>query len=195
MIDKFSRMIAHTLVEQTQIQQEEEIIYAYLFASIGEEVGFDVVVLILGSFLKHTGISLCYLLVTTPLRHFAGGFHANTRFGCTVLSYGIFLAIILICPIVVPIYRLLWIVIYSLCWIIIYILAPVDTANKRIPPETRVLLRHRCLITFIIMTILYLYLIYQQSVLYYGSISVCMLVCACGLIIGVYKNKHTGSLP
>ena len=188
---QFGNRLAHMLQSKGQISTEDESIYGYLFDYIFEEICFILVTLLIGLMLHRMDITLCYLFVSTPLRHFAGGFHANTRLGCTILSYGLFIAIILLCPIVVPFFRLLWFAVYALCWFLIYVLAPVDTPNKRLPPETKVLLRHRCLFTFVLMTIVYLILWHQQQVLYYGSISVCVMVCVAGLLIGAYKNSRT----
>ena len=87
---QFGSYLADTLAKDNQIPEEQQAVYAYLFDYLIESLLYDVIVLIIGMIFHHTGATVCYLLVTIPLRHFAGGFHANTRLGCTILSYGIF---------------------------------------------------------------------------------------------------------
>ena len=87
---QFGSYLADTLAKDNQIPEEQQAVYAYLFDYLIESLLYDVFVLIIGMIFHHTGATVCYLLVTIPLRHFAGGFHANTRLGCTILSYGIF---------------------------------------------------------------------------------------------------------
>ena len=83
--------LADILTEDGQIPKEQQSIYAYLFDYLIESLLYDIIVLIFGLLVHRFGITICYLLVTIPIRHFAGGFHANTRLGCTLLSYVRFL--------------------------------------------------------------------------------------------------------
>ena len=92
--------LADTLTEDGQISKEQQAIYAYLFDYLIEALLYDIVVLIIGLLVHRLDLTLCYLLVTIPLRHFAGGFHANTRLGCTILSYGIYLITIFSCSLI-----------------------------------------------------------------------------------------------
>ena len=80
--------LADILTEDGQIPKEQQSIYAYLFDYLIESLLYDIIVLIFGLLVHRFGITICYLLVTIPIRHFAGGFHANTRLGCTLLSSG-----------------------------------------------------------------------------------------------------------
>ena len=92
--------LADTLTEDGQISKEQQAIYAYLFDYLIEALLYDIVVLIIGLLVHRLDLTLCYLLVTIPLRHFAGGFMSNTRLGCTILSYGIYLITIFLCSLI-----------------------------------------------------------------------------------------------
>ena len=73
--------LADILTEDGQIPKEQQSIYAYLFDYLIESLLYDIIVLIFGLLVHRFGITICYLLVTIPIRHFAGGFHANTSLG------------------------------------------------------------------------------------------------------------------
>lgn len=123
--------LADTLTEDGQISKEQQAIYAYLFDYLIEALLYDIVVLIIGLLVHRLDLTLCYLLVTIPLRHFAGGFHANTRLGCTILSYGIYLITIFSCSLILKHIKPVWIfILYLLTWCMILPVAPVDTKKQ-----------------------------------------------------------------
>lgn len=183
--------LADILMEDGQIPKEQQSIYAYLFDYLIESLLYDIIVLIFGLLVHRLDITLCYLLVTIPIRHFAGGFHANTRLGCTLLSYGIYLATVFLGPILVPFIKPVWLfILYLIFWGMILPVAPVDTKNKRLSVNQRKKLFHRCIITCIIMSIIMFVLYTCRQVLYMGMITICMMEGVISVYIGIWKNRR-----
>ncbi len=139
--------IAGTLSEDSQIESGQKHIYAYLFDYIIEQLIFDAVVLIIGVVSGRFAITLCFLAVTIPMRHFAGGFHASTPWMCNILSYGSYILTILITPVLEPYIHPYWAVVYILLWGLILPIAPVDTPNKRLDAEQKSKLLRLCIKT------------------------------------------------
>ena len=183
--------LADTLTEDGQISKEQQAIYAYLFDYLIEALLYDIVVLIIGLLVHRLDLTLCYLLVTIPLRHFAGGFHANTRLGCTILSYGIYLITIFSCSLILKHIKPVWIfILYLLTWCMILPVAPVDTKNKRLSEHQKKKLFHRCLITCFILTILTGFLYLHHQITYSGIIMLCMVEGVISVYIGIWKNRR-----
>ncbi|MDE5778763.1 MAG: accessory gene regulator B family protein [Lachnospiraceae bacterium] len=181
---------AYALVKDNQIPKDQFHIYAYIFDYIFEFIIYIVIILTIGLFSRRINITLCYLLVTIPLRLFAGGFHANTKLGCTILSYGLFLTILIFAPKLESKFHFLWIFFYLLCWILILSIGLVDSKNKRLSPSQKNVLHHRCVLTFILMTVVMLCLWYNKQNLYYSTISMCVILDTIGLLLGAWKNRR-----
>lgn len=182
--------IADTLSEDSQIESNQKKIYAYLFDYIIEQLIFDAIVLIIGVVSGRFIITLCFLAVTIPMRHFAGGFHASTPWMCNILSYGSYILTIIIVPILEPYIHPYWAAIYALLWGLILPIAPVDTPNKRLNTEQKSKLLRLCIKTCVIMSVLYLILVLSRQTLYYGAITLCMAESTLGIYIGFAKNRR-----
>ena len=182
--------IAGTLSEDSQIESGQKHIYAYLFDYIIEQLIFDAVVLIIGVVSGRFAITLCFLAVTIPMRHFAGGFHASTPWMCNILSYGSYILTILITPVLEPYIHPYWAVVYVLLWGLILFIAPVDTPNKRLDAEQKSKLLRLCVKTCAIMSVLYLIFVLSKQTIFYGAITLCMAESALGLYIGFAKNRR-----
>lgn len=182
--------IADTLSEDSQIESNQKNIYAYLFDYIIEQLIFDAIVLIIGVVSGRFIITLCFLAVTIPIRHFAGGFHASTPWMCNILSYGSYILTIIIVPVLEPYIHPYWAAIYAILWGLILPITPVDTPNKRLNTEQKSKLLRLCIKTCVIMSVLYLILVLSRQTLYYGAITLCLAESALGLYIGFAKNRR-----
>ncbi|MCI8307336.1 MAG: accessory gene regulator B family protein [Lachnospiraceae bacterium] len=176
--------LAETFYNMDIIKQKEIAIYSYLFNYLFGGILYDVCILFIGLLINQIDISLCYILTTTPLRQFAGGYHAKTPLRCEIISYlTYFLILILstsnICGLLPPI---IYIITYILCWTVIFRIAPVDTAAKRLSLSQKRKLKSFLIITFLIMTFIsFLFLIYKIHLF----ITVCM--CVIIFTIGLYS--------
>lgn len=74
----WGKEIACILMDNNTISKEETGIYAYLFDYLIENILFNGSVIVIGLLSGRVGIAFCYLLVTIPMRHYAGGCHDVT---------------------------------------------------------------------------------------------------------------------
>jgi len=51
-------------------------------------------------------------------------------------------------------------------------------------------LHHRCVLTFILMTVVIICLWYNKQHLYYSTISMCVILDTIGLLLGIWKNRR-----
>ena len=186
---RLGKIISYTLVKDNQIPKNQYYIYTYLFDYILEFNCFIIIILSIGFIVGKIDLSLCYLFVTIPLRLFAGGIHAKTKFACTIITYSLFVVVLLTSQITCIISSFLLIV-YFFCWVIILSIAPVDTENKRLSRPQKNKLHHKCKITFIIMTAVVMFLWYNNQNLYYSTISICVILDTVGLLLGKWKNRR-----
>ncbi len=191
---KIASFITDTLVKDGQIPESQQDIYRYLFDYLFESLLFDVITLIIGLVTHRFGIALCYILVTIPLRHFAGGFHAGSPLMCTILSYGIYGLILFSAPYLIKLPDFIWIPVYVVMWLFILLVAPVDCPNKRLLPEQKKRLFKLCILSCIVISIIFIILRINGAILYVASISECLTVCTIGLYIGIFRNKKQKQL-
>lgn len=182
--------IADTLTNDGQISEEQKNIYAYLFNYLVEALVFDIIVLLAGIIAHRTQTVLCYLAVTIPLRHFAGGFHADTRLGCTIFSYGVCGLFLLISPMLTFIPAYFWLTAYVLLWILLLIKAPVDTPNKRLTKDQKNKLFRLCILTCIIMSAAMLLICISGNRLCMSGITLSLFICTAGVYIGILRNRR-----
>lgn len=183
------KIIAYELTKDRQIPKKDYKIYCYLFDYILDEFIYTIILLTIGILLHNIGICICYLLVSFPLRHFAGGVHASTKIRCTIYSYGIIVFILITAPYIAENFYTIATPLYFICWSIIILIAPVDTKNKRLTIRQKTHLHNLCIITFLVMTIIFILMLYQKQILYYSTISFCVIIDTIGLILGMIKNQ------
>ena len=97
MISKLAKSIAHFFVVQNITGEAEEVIYAYGMELLISDVLNTLIVLMI-ALLSHTlPAAIIFVAVFVGLRHFVGGYHANSHLSCMftlvivmlVFSYGI----------------------------------------------------------------------------------------------------------
>lgn len=182
--------VSQILADNHTIQKNEQAIYAYLFDYVIENVIYFFNLILIGLFCKKLDVALCYIFVTTPLRQFTGGYHASSRSLCTILSYGIFLSVLLCVPFMAYKLRSTLFLMYILGWITILRIAPVETKHKKFNASQKHNLHNKCVHTCIIITLLYIFLWHINAFLGCATISVCVILDVVGLFIGIIKNRR-----
>lgn len=188
-MNKLGLFIADTLKENHQIPAEEYKIYAYLFSYIIEDILFNFSILAIGIITKNIITTLFYLLTSLPLRYFSGGFHANTKLGCLILSYSHYI-LVLFLTYQTELNPIASILLYFFCWFVTLQIAPVDTPNKRLSKSQQKKLHFRCIITFFTMTFIYT-ILWKYDTIYTTTITICVTMNTIGLLIGLRKNRRT----
>ncbi len=143
MIRKISDLILNNLSVNSKIDPNHREIYAYALENFISGVITLIVFSLVAIALKLPDKMIIFVIFYAPIRKFAGGYHANTRGGCLLLSLFSTLSLI---------YLSIWIsksamwfigVIVCLLFsiILIFALAPKDHPNRRISLEKKYLNR------------------------------------------------------
>ena len=137
--------------------------------------------------------ALIMWLAIFPLRKNAGGFHAETRIKCFLISFGIiYLVFFLLCKTHYPDNQLWMLGIAS--WIVIYAIAPVECENKRLDNlEKKEYQKRTRIILLIEAAILGVCYILNGNV-FVNSVLMCWEIVAITLLAGKFKlsmwKKH-----
>ena len=182
--------IAQVLVENHTIEKKEQEIYTYIFDYIISNAIYAFSLVLIGVLCGRLDVTICYLLVAMPLRWVAGGYHANTRGMCNVLSYGVFLLVVFATPYIADWFRMGWLVLYGMGCAVILAVAPVDTPNKRFSCEQRKQLHRRCVILCAGLSVVEGCFWFGEKNLYYAAISICVIIELIGLVAGIAKNRR-----
>lgn len=188
MINRICEHISDFLIKKGMITDKDRHIYSYLFSCIFEELLFDFITLLIGGIFHKLIISTLFLVTTLPLRYFAGGVHASTPLRCNILSYGIMLFVIFFPYTTFSNANLFEYIIFFTCSVIILVIAPVDTANKRLNEKDKCRLHKKTVITVIFVCIVQLILWYNKLTQYSETITLSFLVCTISLITGYIRN-------
>lgn len=162
--------------------------YCFLFDFLFSSVTFDLSILLIGFFLKCNSDALIYLIITTPIRYFAGGFHAKTRFLCNILSYSSFFIVVLLNNLIIINNSYAYIAIYVISIITIYYIAPVDSPNNRLNLSEKKSLKRKLLFFFICLSILFYFLYKKSSYNYIKMICICVTISDIWIYIGYIDN-------
>ena len=90
-----SKKITEICYREGVIKKEDVEAYEYCFNAVlefGSNIAFT---LLLGIVLKQIGMTVLFLIIVIPLRSCAGGWHAQTTWGCFALSMMYYLGVIL----------------------------------------------------------------------------------------------------
>lgn len=111
------------------ISAEEKMVVQYgLETLISNLLGFGVI-LFVGGCLGHMLCSFLLGLFIFPLRKYAGGFHANTRSNCIIISIGMLL--LSLCIFTLKEWTVMgYVVITLVLFAVIFFMAPIDNFNK-----------------------------------------------------------------
>ncbi len=189
-----SERIAQKLVEKNTISSENKPIYQYGIQQ-GFTIGLNILTtLIIGLIFQMVIESFLFLAVYIPLRSFAGGVHAKTANRCYVYSTLMIIAALLVIKFF-PFGIFIGSCLSLISGAIIFLLAPVETANKKLDELEKQVYKKRARIILIIELVIQ-FLIALMSLdnimmcfsLAFVSLSLVMLA---GIIKNKYHNKQS----
>lgn len=187
--DSMCSYIADCLAETNIIRENEKEIYSYCFGFLADLVFYNISVLIIGGILGNFQIACLYVLVMSPTKMMAGGMHAPTPFICDIISYGVFLSVIIFTPKIAPqIPPFFLLSIYFICYILIIRLSPVGTKNKQYNRIQQINLKKYCFFYLSAISLIYLIFFINKMYAYYGTISICTAIILINQIIGIIAN-------
>lgn len=186
-----SLTIAKTLWNQGVIQKEDIDACRYgleVFISSTLEI---VSILIIAIFARNFFESFLFFLMFTPLRVFAGGYHANTKVRCYFVSlgvYGIFTLILKILP--QKIYRPVNLVTAIFSVIVVLILSPVIHKNRSVDKiEKENYRKISIMISLVETAVILLLTVVHPSSKYIIAMSLGMCAVAFTMIAGMLKAE------
>lgn len=139
-----SRKFAMLLQEYNIINDNELEIYIYSFYSIISYIVESLMLLFIGALLKEYIKALIFVLVFPSLRKHTGGYHANTKVRCVVLSIVLFNIYILVSKLIINNLEIYYFCLYCIniiYLVVIYMISPVSTSQKELSQE--VIIRNR----------------------------------------------------
>lgn len=182
----FGSYLAKKYTKKDLIDQNSTEIYAFLFDYIFSSVTYDLSLIFIGIILKKIVATLIFIFITSPIRIFAGGYHAHTRLQCNVLSYFVFFSYLYIASIKFPSSFIWQISCFIINWILILLISPVESENKQFTDKERTSLFHKLFIIFTFITFTQLLLRNIEEVFY---INLCLIICTLSLYAGYSSNK------
>ncbi len=175
-MEKLSRKVTRSLVENGNISKEYEAVYQYALQSV-LILGVNILLsLLIGILLDRVVYCIVFLCAIIPLRSNAGGYHASKLLVCYILSFISLISTLLL----VGKTDLFWIIALAAVavasTVFIYVYAPLDTKNRRLDDEEKKRIgskARRIVITELLAGFLFLMVDVSVSCMIWGAVSWC----------------------
>lgn len=132
MLDKLIVISTDYLIQKNVIDEDDRDVYEYGFHSIYSRVVNLTFVLVVSIWLNQLAQTIVYHIAFSIMRSVAGGFHANTRLKCFLISMSIWLSSLwAINNVVYPVFLTLIPV------LLVWVLAPVEHYNNPLSDKKR----------------------------------------------------------
>ena len=126
-----------------------------------------------------------------PLRHFAGGYHQNTKLKCFVTSEAIYLVIAIISKVDTSYihHYAVEIIVLFFSFATIFAKAPVDNENRRITPEQKKKYRRDSIaVCFVLNILMFIFYLMGKTNILFGFVS--GIVVECIFLLMAKKNPQ-----
>ena len=149
MLNKIAVNLSKRLLSHNMITEETFDIYVYGFELLISSLFSTVTVLLIGSILGKILQTLAFLITFILLRSCTGGYHANTYFLCSLVTFSSFGLVLTLSELLfIPIYVYL---LFALSGVVIVLLfAPVENPNKKLTDKKRIRFKIVSFILFVI---------------------------------------------
>lgn len=180
MISKLAKGTACFFVDNKIIEVEDSEVYAYGIELLLSTI-FNLIIAIIIALISNEFIP-CVINLTAfvTIRMYAGGYHADTHWGCMLTLVCVLSAFILIIKTFsTATIRFLSPILWVLSVLILYKFAPVEHPNKPISEKKKMKLRKKSLISFFIWTIFcIIFYFVKTEVCFYAVTGIFTLTCA-----------------
>lgn len=143
--NKLSNSISSDLSERGLIKEEYRDSYAYCLEFLFDMILFNASLILIGCLMHRTLLSVIFVLTLTPIKMVAGGTHAGSRLSCEILSYAVFIAVILL-PSLISLNTLAEFFISLAVSIAVIVFTPVEVSGRSAVIANRKRLRVLCII-------------------------------------------------
>lgn len=136
-MEKLSRKVVRSLVENGNISKEHEAVYQYALQSVlilGANIALS---LVIGLLMNRVGYCMIFLCAMIPLRSNAGGYHASNLAVCYVLSFTALITTLLLVGKTEPHWLITLTAAAAASAVLIFVHAPLDTGNRRLDDEEK----------------------------------------------------------
>lgn len=130
MLQNVINIIINKQVESRTILEDEVNIYRYGYLLMFEVIINVIISVLIGIFFDDLKTVIFFLIMYIPLRSYAGGWHANKIYKCTIVSSLILVVAEILVIHISNIYALYFVPILVVCIAAIILVAPVDTESK-----------------------------------------------------------------
>lgn len=160
------KIVSHVIDCQTasgRIKQDEISVYQYGYTLIFERV-VNIAIVILICLMTNRWLEIWgFLIVTIPLRSYAGGWHANKFWQCAIISNSIVILMLLIINKISIESVIVYIGVELIVLIAILLIVPIQNINKPLTPKEKKIYRRKTICIWIIECCLMLiFVIYKQ---------------------------------
>lgn len=180
MISKLAKGTACFFVDNKIIEVEDSEVYAYGIELLLSTI-FNLIIAIIIALISNEFIP-CVINLTAfvTIRMYAGGYHADTHWGCMLTLVCVLSAFILIIKTFsTATIRFLSPILWVLSVLILYKFAPVEHPNKPISEKKKMKLRKKSLISFFVWTIFcIIFYFFKSEICFYSVTGIFTLNCA-----------------
>lgn len=151
MIAKISERIAYFFSKRNFFNKEDMRFYVYGFYYIISESIYWAIIALMAVLTNKIIETIAYLFVFINMRHYSGGYHADTRAKCNIIftaTYLIFLITIHFTP--YSVYQYLIFAGMSVSYAVLLIKAPIENERKKCTSEERKIYRKKMVVYGII---------------------------------------------
>lgn len=173
MTDYICKIILEKLCIKNIIKEEDREVYCFglklFLATVFKALGIMVIAIFTG-LIKETVVFILYF---SGLRIQAGGYHAKTVLNCFIGTLILVFASIALVKILPMSYQQYYILISMVASIfLVFLYAPLESENKPLNREEKIIYRHRSLQTVIIGSIIILFsMVFSDKFIYFGAIA------------------------
>lgn len=199
MLTKLAERALETLGDTSTMPNEDKELYVYGFYMIFSRMFFFLLTALFGLLFHILAESILFYLLFSLIRTYAGGVHASTEVGCTILTSLSFLMSVAMIKLIsllnYPIIAFVVLIVASTC---ILLFAPIDTLEKRLSYVERKRFQKTTylILSFIIILAILTFFIRRRSMFYTCAASLGLE----GILLftGYFKNsnldRHTNLL-
>lgn len=174
---------------------DDEII-SYGLEIIITKAVFIAIIIFLGIITKCFPDVIAFIIAFTVIRQYGGGYHADTRIRCFILSVlTLFLDIVMIKLAELGFISMLFLIIITLLSVVyIWIVAPIDTKNKRLDADEIVHYGKRVKVVILILCLIVCILLFFKINNYARAIMFGIVTEAFLMIAGAVQNYKSGGI-
>lgn len=191
MISNFAERVTKRLIDKEMIVNEDRDIYEYALFVMFSYVCFFIVSLVLGLLAKIPLEAVIFFVSFCLIRNFAGGIHSDSEKKCVFFTtLSIVVSIVAIKAFIHFEFLIVSIVVIFLAFTIIIILSPVDTENKRLSNEERIIYRKKTVVLTVLIMIAFVCTMVLHLYNISFSLSIGTMLASVLLMLGKIKQNQ-----